>query len=603
MNVNRSGKLLHTIATMLCNQEKVEILIGDINITSCREISIPLRWGKRTLSDFPFPDSKLESKNEKNGFFRVVLGEGEEVQKRLAPEAAAWVMVFETTTSILFITTHSKLEDCAKFRVYKRNILVAAEPVEKWHNDISIDFVTVFEDVFDIKWPDTLTNVRILADTFLTNGVFIPMMGCRLARRFFAPASFWCPTIRAADTATSFDLEMHNSVMKDLPLEFVGFVDVDRLIQLTIFDHDMRERTRYILDRVWPIMGFDETDPSFESFNVRVLPITSRVFAEAVALFKNSVHNVSIAEHGLIFFEGSQRTVAFPFDITDVEMTRTIVSFERQDDGPKKEIHFDKHTVYFGPIESHACETASPFFVYWDAEGNAQLSLDTTDTKVQQVGRAINFDEFNASDVTVDPTSSERSLLQVLFPLLHARIMTDIEGGGMNAILREVHGRKLIPSFSITDIDIGGNMNSLGMSIMMYTLFRCWFGAKVRLFMTRARSALLGYWSSASMSFRLVHPFASTNFMQITLGPIGNGVPAIGTFIEIFNGRTWRVSIVIDIWTIPSRMVAHVRMLYNNNCKQISLSSKHWRHFTDANSDLHKQLSLVTEKRARRTKR
>ena len=155
----------------------------------------------------------------------------------------------------------------------------------------------------------------------------------------------------------------------------------------------------------------------------------------------------------------------------------------------------------------------------------------------------------------------------------------------VRCILWEAQARKAVHEWTMEDMDVGGNLSSLGTSVMLALLLTRWHGAWARVCVSTCHTAMVAYWSLRADGWVLVDPCNSAA-NAITADVVDRGPPARhaaemrqGSVVEVRVGVKWHLAIVEKLvsYGVGSATSLRVRVLHNSTEKIVSLSSRNWR--------------------------
>ena len=162
-----------------------------------------------------------------------------------------------------------------------------------------------------------------------------------------------------------------------------------------------------------------------------------------------------------------------------------------------------------------------------------------------------------------------------------------------------MRGRKLKHEWVMEDIDTGGDMSSLGMSILSALVFGFWHGSRTRIFVSCFHTAMIGVWINDG--YTLIDP-SSSRENAITLN-FEDSLPTVrkikkGSFLEVKQISKWKLAVVervIQDPLHPRSTSVVVRMVASGKRRGVALSSSSaWRHLTtDDTCDVEQVLTAL----------
>lgn len=208
-----------------------------------------------------------------------------------------------------------------------------------------------------------------------------------------------------------------------------------------------------------------------------------------------------------------------------------------------------------------------PFRINFDRnEQRLLLNLDPS-TYCMDAAGARALDDVAPSSIMTAAERFRMHLYSEAFPDLTRRIEamvahassegTPNETHTIRACLAEAQARRTSDVWSLEALNSGGNLSGLGLCVLLGMLLSAWCGARVRVFVGRFHSALLGVATcDAPASYRLVDP--TTTQMNalallphlsphVPMDPVDPSVPPVGALVRIRAKRCWRAARVTRV--------------------------------------------------------
>lgn len=201
---------------------------------------------------------------------------------------------------------------------------------------------------------------------------------------------------------------------------------------------------------------------------------------------------------------------------------------------------------------------------------------------VRRSSEATSIDALVADEIPVNQGLRRRMHIRKFFPNLAGRLAKPDDP---SACVREVQARKAVREWCLSGINDGRNLSSLGLSILLAITFNGWLGARVRVYLSRNRAAVFGYWKDTD--FTLVNPTNSA----LNAFDLASSMTCLSesgedfclrknTVVLIKKGHTWRAASVENIYTDTMS----VKFLINGNRENVALHSHSWQRLARFNN-------------------
>lgn len=196
------------------------------------------------------------------------------------------------------------------------------------------------------------------------------------------------------------------------------------------------------------------------------------------------------------------------------------------------------------------------------------------------------IDLLDTLSIPINSSRVSRATVVSIFPQLSRRISN--AKCARSACMREVQARRVATDWTLEGIDSGKNLSSLGMTVLLCTILGVWLGSKVRVAMSRTRSAMLVVFTDECTV--LLDPTRTLCNLFDASDYLSSAVPSIpcrirpNVVVEIRMGVKWKVAIVktVDI----ARGQFTVQLLKTSQECIYSIDAHTWRRVSDDDSDL-----------------
>ena len=493
------------------------------------------------------------------------------------PLNVPWFVVFETPSLCLRMAFATEAEICLYHNGIRRDHETLQGPAGGLHVSVSCwdeDFVVpchvqgldvLTRHLFNVQSARAFHKSRII-DNLLSR--FLPWKEI-VWDEFRIPATEYVSLL---------------SLLED---NYVMFVSPKQLLNSIVKDQRVDTLTMIVSRRLFPSIGdksgclYDDMVDKFYIHATAALPISKEVFKRLVRLGWCKCNLAfTCCESGLLTRD-QRRIMVFPYDVDATDVTVAMAELLKCDATVYERIEdwTLKPGVLNGQLfkECGSTDILHPFRMDVNTTSQSIQFVKESSERSRASSDAVSIDEISLEDV---PFHSERrchDLLKKLFPQLFQRISED-----MTDALSEVRGRKLKHEWVMEDLDTGGDLSSLGMSILLMLILGVWHGAKVRIFVSAFHTAMVGVWMQDD--YVLVDP-SSSRENAVTLN-FAEPVPfevdiRKGTFIEVKCLRNWNVAVVervIKHSDVKNATSLSVLILQTGKRKGVAMSStRTWR--------------------------
>lgn len=386
----------------------------------------------------------------------------------------------------------------------------------------------------------------------------------------------------------------YKDLLRLLQPEYAGFLDPEKLVKLAVRDVDVETLCLLVARRLFPSMKEvtgslygDMVDTLFVE-TVATLPVTKSVLGR---LSSGGFFDGTEIEHcdtGIVVLR-PRRLLCVPYDVDATDVTVAMAVLLRC--GTDKQPQVDDWVLRAGVCNTQTFKECGPNDVLHAyrlvfQDDSVSFERDATVESVS-IRDAHSIDEVALETIPFHGERRDRSRVAQLFPQLSRRL--DLHPDP----LVELRGRKLSAEWRMEDLDLGGDLSSLGMSILAALILGWWHGARARVFVSSLHTAVVGVWWIDD--YRIIDPCASTeNALTLAFGdlrPTGlmERKMAKGTFIEVKQRSKWHVAEVERVAehhrSQSSRTLYYI-LLDSNIRNSVAFSSRTWRFMSRGDDDL-----------------
>ena len=328
--------------------------------------------------------------------------------------------------------------------------------------------------------------------------------------------------------------------------------------------------------------------------DVLLLPVGAARLAELHALGALESGGGSDAEwcaHGALVRArgGAHRRLALPRDADAAHVTTAVAALldvdVPLDAAPPAALSFAYAVTHVeGAPRCAPCEEVVPYLCRLGPHG-VLLHRDTGGAAATRcTDGAIALDALELDALALELRRTRRDSVRRAFPALARRL--ELQHHSATACVREAQARRLVAAWSLEALDVGGNLSSLGLAILLALTLGAWAGARVRVYVGQTRSALLGVWHAAT--YVLVDP-TRTVLNAFDVAPALAQLPEGGYDVRVRRGllvevrvrKTWHVAQVVAV--PPDTRCVVVRFLVSRSCLTLRLASPCWRRLARGN--------------------
>ena len=514
-----------------------------------------------------------------------------DISEYLFPLALQPIVVFETGLNYLRICT--VFEEQARVHLFENEVL-------RRRGDIS-GSESIYIDVSSSKkWPaeTNIRGVECLVNVILSRFLSLTSEESQsIVGELLGGALAWKYAFHKQWHLTAHDFVSNIEQFPNALLPFVRPEIIDEIMvrNTTAFGLISRSYRRLIR----PSIAFDAN--KFGINNFKVLPFEKDVFKRLQSL-EFFDHRYDACELGLLT-RTSPPNAVFPYDVTERDIVTMLYTMI-----PIRDVFIDRFV--FSKTYTQTTCLAMDNDVYWpyrlfiDDDGFfIERDFDTS----ERIGEsAISIDVFDRQDIETSPDRIDEATIQSVFPATFKRLQE--WENKVDGICFEIQARKLCLSWRLEDVDGGGNLNSLGLCLLLSFLLSAYVGARTRLFLSSSQSALAGLWQNGT--WMLISTSSSKNGFDIPTLSRKEQRQADrteeqrlhkGRFIEVRMRSKWYVAMIKKILKANVEgQVDHIRFVNINNqaVDSIPCSSRSWRIIDCKDSDLHAILSFATRERS-----
>lgn len=402
------------------------------------------------------------------------------------------------------------------------------------------------------------------------------------------------------------------------PRRVARLVDADHLLDQRTTDGRTDLVGQSLLRRMQTGEGARDADwfaTTIDRFSVarfQVVPIPPTRFATLFSWGCFDERGDDACDGAVILGESEARTVVVPMGSTPAHLTRALVTLFSCDvpifdDGREDILCF--------PIGSNAMfvegaagcapeESLTLYRLCIDAGTKTVMLCVVPGADPVSSSRALSMEAFERLDVPFQTSRTRREDLQKLFSELTQRVGV-AQTSVFRSIAREVQCRRVTQEWNMHGFDSGANLSSLGLTLLLAILLGGWYGACVRVALSRTRAAMLSV-LTASGSFVLVDPtrtlcnlFGAADYLTSVPTPATAVDLTVGAVVEVRSGKKWLTAIVRRVDSARGQF--SIEYLGRPQTRGICGTRSHtWRRVSDESSD-HDRLvrGLVDQKRKR----
>tara|TARA_B110001452_G_scaffold236862_1_gene216380 strand:+ start:11290 stop:13359 length:2070 start_codon:yes stop_codon:yes gene_type:complete len=464
-------------------------------------------------------------------------------------------------------------------RLYRNGILEE----EECNNHIGLS-ICVEHSGRSYSFPTRTSQLSVFVRHFLTPCTVVAFSESRIVLSFMKKAAQWREALWDAATLRGED---YTTMVSQMPDEYVMMIDPRRFPETMLVDERVKHLAMIASHRLYPPLIehrgdiYDNMVDTFDVDAIGTLPFdrTRVAHLHELGFFKDMAY---ASCKGGILTSDHRRILLFPHDADEVDITVAMTQLLAPDANPESiedwVLCSDKViTQQFKEAGSN--DTFEAFRLDVTPEGVISLVRDR-EHATRRASEAMCLDDLRIEDIPFDPLQRRnRPLFKRLFPELSSRI----ESGRYEDFLVDVRCRKTRYDWSYEDIDNGGDLSSLGMSVLMSLLLTLWYGAAARLYVSIQRTAMVGVHTIDGMV--LVDPCSSLcNAISLNFENVGAHTSTVrkGTLVEVKCMNKWLVGVVEGVKKTHRHhsdlcATASVRLIGSNRLRGISLSSKTWR--------------------------
>jgi hypothetical protein len=363
--------------------------------------------------------------------------------------------------------------------------------------------------------------------------------------------------------------------------ELTRLMDVGLLLTASGRHVDLHETGMAVLRRMQPVgcsRAADYRASSVHDYGVarfKRLPVTAKRLAQIFALVGENAADARWSAHGVLWGRGKGRIMGVPRDADTAGVTMAAASLLAVPEGAVE----DRDLVLrVGELQRDAGggvvddTPLVPYRIILVPDG-VRLNADTSMPTATH-GRG-SLDDV-PTDIPTDVARTRREDVQEHFPLLAQRLAPH-EDNVVLACIREAQARRVVSEWCLENIDVGGNLSGLGLSVLLAITLGFWCGAKVRVYMGPGRVACVGYWGGDD-GMQLLDPTRTLkNAFDVALHlwrmPDAEWWPTRQSHIEVRFRKHWHVCRVVSV----CGAVAKVDVLLIGRRRQVLLSAVPWR--------------------------
>lgn len=523
-----------------------------------------------TRSLVAFVASPLWDETPVQGFHVCIERRTGDSLPRLTPTSLPW-----STVSVLPCIRLSPTSD-GKVRLYHGDLQLREDRVSlETERGFAVHIVDW--DPFDLTLSDVAGEVREIAHLLLSSYRIHGTARSSILCGLLGQLSKWKSFIREHVVV---DDVQYVEFLRSFPKEVVAMLPAQQILNIAVRDERVSTLVMMVSRRLFPSIGQQSGVMHHDMVNnlgvdaVAVLPIDKACLARLVEMDFFADMDITVCPTALLT-TFCFRTVVVPCDVDATDMTVAlamllkcgVMSCERIEDWRLQSGGCVMQTF-------KECDLTETFRCFRLNETDGIFSFEASGTDVVAMTECMSIDDLDLDCVGHDPQRRNHKRLKEVFPDLFARLTDSCDA------LLEVRGRKTRQQWTLEDIDNGGDLSSLGMSILLAIVLEWWHGAKVRVFISMFHTAVVGFWNDGD--YVIVDPCSSRlNCVTLKLGdaPCQSWFVKKGTILEVKSLSQWHVGYVerVDMRRIPAAASMTVLLLKNNKRRYLPLSTRNWR--------------------------
>lgn len=465
----------------------------------------------------------------------------------------------------------------------------------------------------EYDFPDEVTNLNTFMEHFLPHERIMPLAKSRIVSDFVKKAHKWKAAIW--DCTARFTEEFYKSLLRTLPDEYVMLLDARRIVSTLVNDTRVQQLGMIVARRLYPVLSDQSGDLHDDMVNhldvhaIATLPFTKERFRHLYNLGFFSNARFAACDNALLTMD-DRRVLLFPYNVDASDMTVAMATLLKRD--VTEYCNIGEWILSSGKVctqtfkECGHDDSFEAFFLNLDDPARIGLALDRSlQRRCAQEAQSIDF--LSVEDIPFDAFNRrDHATLKTNFPQLFERL----GARAYENFLVEVTARKTCHTWCYEDIDNGGNLSSLGLSILLTLILTRWHGAKARVFVSAYATAMVGVFMGDG-EMLLVDPCATrcngiTQKFDAVAAPMSRFSFTRGSVLEVKGLHTWHVAVVLGVYKTHAahsnrNAFMRVRLLGSTVIRLIACAQTSvWRRLArNSNCDCEKELKRLVLKGAR----
>lgn len=503
-----------------------------------------------------------------------------------------WTWIYRTESMALRIATSPREHGTGTVvTLYRCDVWWDENVVEQTdlHMHVHIDVRNTHPSV----WGETGFPIEVSMDTDFLSNVFLKVSDLSTWSRIpivcdmFVAARIW----RCALRWQSSCIKEWNRVANDRYIHdaFASLIDIETLLKCRRHDNEMQSMGIAILRRMQSQVSLQTLDMKANAIadyavaSFQVVPFTAQRFAQLYDLGVFEHWDDGASRYGFVYGNSQCRTIVVPHGCQPSDMTIAIgslltVKLEGTNCTLPDMIFLPFATVHSEHMAiREPNDDVYPYGVKTTKDGITLFRDHKTSSKKSHA--SISIDGVKTSSIAASAHRPCQMAINAAFPQLSRRLK--LQSGSIEACLREVQCRRTSKEWRLDDFDVGGNLSSLGTSVLLSLCLAGWVGAKVRVFMSAGRMGYAGV-KDVNGDFILID-VTCTAKNAFQLAPSLTELPESGRdvllkkglIVEVHHHHSWYLGEVTQINSLSDTAV--VRCIGTTKTKVIGLYEPSWR--------------------------
>lgn len=496
----------------------------------------------------------------------------------LLPGGVPWATIADSER----VTVRVSFVSARGVRLFVNGIAEAEEPNDHVGLLVSVERSGPF-----LTLPTRPHDARAFVDHLLTPRAMQALAGSAIARGLMEKARGW----RAAlcDVAP-LNEEDYMRMLRTLPDAYVLMLDPRPLPHVMLVDERVKHLAMIVSRRLLPPMrelSGNLYNDMVEAFAVDAVAAMSvgrdrLLHLHHIGFFDDAPYRACGCGVLLTATTG-ERILLFAHDATETDMTLGMSQLLECDTSERA---VEGWVVVPGKINIHRFRECGPsdamdaFRLHMGGAGHGLRLARDPDLPTRCANECMCIDDLAVEDIPYDALDRrDHQALTTAFPDLARRLAS----GRYEDFLTEVKGRKTCYEWSYEDLDSGGDLSCLGMSILLCLVLELWHGARARVYVSAHRTAMVAVFMDDDVV--LVDPCSSKcNAVTLCFEDVRACPVKVrkGTVVEVKVTNQWLVGVVEKVIRPHSHHTslsasATVQLMGSGRHRAVALSTKTWR--------------------------